>query len=383
MKRDRPLRVAMIASFFPQAVPGGMQNYVMARAAQLGRRCEVAVLAMGPAPATPSLRTVSLGRAIGIRHQFLAVWWRLLLALWRFRPDVIEVHYTAVAMPLLLGVPFRYFFHGPMRLETRAEGLSERLQRQRYLVEKLFVRVARRVYADSQAFLAVLLDEHPELRSTPRRLRQRYPCFLAEADVRGDDAALAAAQDHLPAGVPADARILLCVRRLVPRTGVDLLLRAFDLSVREGGLPAEVHLLVAGTGVLEAPLRAQAGALASRGRIHLLGQVSNATRTALFRRAAWNVVPTLALEGFGLVVVEAALLGCPSIVTRVGALPEVVALLDGEGLVCDPEVDSLAAALLQACSPAQPQIGRAALQQRALRRFAVRAADRPEPGRRA
>jgi glycosyltransferase involved in cell wall biosynthesis len=44
----------------------------------------------------------------------------------------------------------------------------------------------------------------------------------------------------------------------------------------------------------------------------------------LFYSADINVVPTIALEGFGLVAAEAMATGTPSMVTPVGGLPEVV-----------------------------------------------------------
>ena len=383
----RRLRVAMIGSFFPQSVPGGMQNYVMGRATWLGRRCDVRVFAMGPVPAeytpvTPGsgagrtasdslvsrrFRAVSLGPAIGIRFQFLQVWWRLCSGLLRFWPDAIELHYPAVAMPLLIGTSFTYFFHGPLRLETRVQGGSEALQRQRYRIEGWFLRRARRIRVASRTFHGVLLAEHPGLHGRPRDIRLCYPRILgAEQAAASEDFVV-----PLPDGVPERARLLICVRRLVPRTGVDLLLRAFERA--SASLPSDVHLVVAGTGPLEASLQALQATLASAPRIHLVGQIDDAARAALFHRAEWNVVPTVALEGFGLVVVEAAFHGCPSLVTRVDALPEVVELLGGHGKVCAPDEASLAAALCEVCGEAGRFADGAALRAVAIRHFGAEA----------
>lgn len=59
-------------------------------------------------------------------------------------------------------------------------------------------------------------------------------------------------------------------------------------------------------------------------------------------------MPTIGLEGFGLVVVEAAFWGCPSIVTDVNALPEVISKLEGIGVIVPPTQEGLHAALVDA-----------------------------------
>ena len=46
-----------------------------------------------------------------------------------------------------------------------------------------------------------------------------------------------------------------------------------------------------------------------------------------YRAADLTVVPTVALEGFGLIAVESLAAGTPVLVTPVGGLPEVVAAL--------------------------------------------------------
>ena len=58
------------------------------------------------------------------------------------------------------------------------------------------------------------------------------------------------------------------------------------------------------------------------------------------------MVPTLGYEGFGLVVVEAGFMGCPSMVTDVGALPEVIETLNDYGTVVEPEKSSITRFLL-------------------------------------
>ena len=103
--------------------------------------------------------------------------------------------------------------------------------------------------------------------------------------------------------------------------------------------------------------------------MELLGHVSQEERDRLFATSTFNVVPTIGLEGFGLVVVEAAFWGCPSIVTDVNALPEVISKLDGIGVVVPPTPKGLQTALEDAAP--LPIDQRQHLTALALRKFGV------------
>jgi glycosyltransferase involved in cell wall biosynthesis len=59
-------------------------------------------------------------------------------------------------------------------------------------------------------------------------------------------------------------------------------------------------------------------------------------------------VPTLSLEGFGLVAAEAIAAGTPSMVTPVGGLPEVVSALSAQLVFASCHPEAIAAGLLAA-----------------------------------
>ncbi|HWJ21248.1 MAG TPA: glycosyltransferase, partial [Gemmatimonadaceae bacterium] len=61
--------------------------------------------------------------------------------------------------------------------------------------------------------------------------------------------------------------------------------------------------------------------------VRLLGFLPDAQLPLAYRAADVTVVPTVALEGFGLIVAESLAAGTPAIVTPVGGLPEVVEAL--------------------------------------------------------
>jgi glycosyltransferase involved in cell wall biosynthesis len=135
---------------------------------------------------------------------------------------------------------------------------------------------------------------------------------------------------------------LLCVGRLIPIKGHDVLLRALVEARR--AVPA-LSLDVAGSGPLEPELRARTASLGLDGAVRFLGHVTPPP----FAEAAFVVVPSLG-EGFGMVALEAMERGRAVVASAVGGLPEIVA--DGKtGLVVPRgDAEALAAALVELAS---------------------------------
>jgi glycosyltransferase involved in cell wall biosynthesis len=141
---------------------------------------------------------------------------------------------------------------------------------------------------------------------------------------------------------------VLCVTRLIPRKGVDQLLRAAARARADG---ASISLVVAGTGPEENALRSQAEDLDVP--VEWLGLVEHDDLPRVFADADVFVFPTL-MDPFGIALLEAAAAGLPLIASpHAGATSDFVR--DGvNGLVVDPsEPDMLAAALLRLASDDQ------------------------------
>src|SRR4029077_10786197 len=75
--------------------------------------------------------------------------------------------------------------------------------------------------------------------------------------------------------------------------------------------------------------------------VKLAGFVPDADLPPAYRAADLSVVPSISLEGFGLIVLESLAAGTPVLVTPVGGLPEVVS-----GLSKDLVLDGSSAAQL-------------------------------------
>ena len=84
----------------------------------------------------------------------------------------------------------------------------------------------------------------------------------------------------------------------------------------------DLHLVAAGGGGWRADEMAEISRLRLAGRLHVLPRVSDAQLASLYRNAAVFVYPSL-YEGFGFPPLEAMSVGCPALVARTSALPEI------------------------------------------------------------
>jgi glycosyltransferase involved in cell wall biosynthesis len=146
-----------------------------------------------------------------------------------------------------------------------------------------------------------------------------------------------------PTPLPFGPPVVLCAGRLSEEKGFDVAVRAFARAWRSH---PEARLFVAGEGTERERLQSLAHELEIAGAVEFLGWISPEEVPDLLNRATVVVVPSRALEGFGLVALEAALMKRPVVASRMGGLPEVVA--DGEtGLLFENEdSDGLARAIM-------------------------------------
>jgi len=142
--------------------------------------------------------------------------------------------------------------------------------------------------------------------------------------------------------LPTDRRVLLSVRRLAPRMGLENLIAAMPEVARRH---PDVLLLIGGKGPHRGTLEAAIRAAGVGGHVRLLGFVDEKILVDLYRAADLFVLPTMALEGFGLVTVEALASGTPVVGTPVGATPELLGDVEPRLLAAGCEPGALAAAV--------------------------------------
>jgi glycosyltransferase involved in cell wall biosynthesis len=273
-----------------------------------------------------------------------------LLAFWRAaqsvagRTDVVDAHFALYALaPLLVGrlrrKPVVVHFQGPWAEEAVSAGDGSCAKRTaRRLLERTAYRRADQIVVLSSPFRQTLVERYG---IRPWHINVEPPGVDLERFTIGPRER---AREHL--GLPAQAFIAVAVRRLVPRMGLDVLVEAWADAVVN--LPPESTLLIAGDGPLRTKLASIACDSGAGDSVRILGRVGDDELVDLYRAADVAVVPTLHHEGFGLVVLEAAACGTPSIVTGVGGLPESVAALDSSLVVAPGDRAALRDRLVRA-----------------------------------
>jgi glycosyltransferase involved in cell wall biosynthesis len=136
--------------------------------------------------------------------------------------------------------------------------------------------------------------------------------------------------------------------RLDPKKNVDVLFRAV------ARLPDDVHVCVAGTGILEEKLHALAASVGIGDRVHWLRFVQGETKRRFLASIDVLVLPS-AYECFGVAAAEAMQVGVPVIVSETTGIAELVRDRGG-GLVVRPDVMELADAIAGIASDPQRRI---------------------------
>ena len=255
--------------------------------------------------------------------------------------DLVASHfalYASAAAGWLRRVPHVVHFHGPWAAESRQEGGGRLSALAKWSVERAVYRTADRFIVLSQAFAVLATREY----GVPRAQIRVVP---GSADLQRFQVTSSRSEARDRLGWPQDRRVIVSVRRLVRRTGVDRLIEAMPAIA--SGQPDAV-LYIGGTGPLLPALRQRVQDLGLAERVTFLGFVPDEQLPYVYRAADLNVMPTTALEGFGLTVVEALAAGTPSVVTPIGGLPEIVAPLAPDLVLRSAEVPEIARGVVDA-----------------------------------
>lgn len=236
-------------------------------------------------------------------------------------PAVVASHFALHAYPLLGQLarhPLVVHFHGPWALESLEEGSSR-------LTASMKERVERAVYRRADAAIVLSSAFAQLLESRFQVPRDRIHVIPGGVEVERFASTRPRVDLRRELGWVTDRPIILCVRRLVRRVGLDILIDAAALV--RARVP-EALFLIAGTGPMRDDLEARIQSAGLTDTVRLLGFVPDDQLPLAYRAADLTVVPSVALEGFGLVTAESLAAGTPAIVTPVGGLTDVITPLD-------------------------------------------------------
>lgn len=239
-------------------------------------------------------------------------------------PTLLFSHH-AYLEPALHGFPYVAMLHGPWALEHQFSLQATNRGFGRRLLDELAVFIMRRVerrFCAEAAHLVVASDYSRSM------LPSWHPGLDLFPEVVGGGADLLRFQPpddrtSVRAGwaIKEDEFIFLTVRRLDPRMGLKMVIKAFS---ELGGDFSNARLWLAGRGRQQAELAADIVAAGLGERVRLLGYVPEEKLSGLYAAADCVLMPSLDLEGFGLVTAEALATGTPVAASRAGANAEVV-----------------------------------------------------------
>lgn len=327
--------------WYPDDV-GGVGRVARATAESLAQRGHAVTLLIPRAGAAPALSIVNgvrvhraLRRSI-LPQTFTDIYEvrRALRSGGLGRPDVILAHGDTCATAALSAgspAPTALVFHASGYRESRhrrATGLGaiERwralsLEPALHLLERYALRRANRILTLSAFSRSLVLDELPAAEPNVEVVGGGVDtAFFSPARSRD------ALRQRL--GISSDRSLLLTVRRLVSRMGVDTLIDA--VALLRDRMP--LQLVIVGDGELRRSLEEHRDRLGLRDSIRFVGRASDDALRDWYRAADLFVLPTVAYEGFGMVTAEALACGTPVVGTRVGATAELLTPLD-EGLL--------------------------------------------------
>lgn len=311
------MHLVILTLDFPPEV-GGVQTYLYEVARRLNRAHQVSIVTPVKEARTPD---AEMPRVIPPYANAISFW----RAIHMLRPDHVLVGHAHPQLLLAAALATRG------RYATMAHG-DDFLAAQQHWHRPLF----NWLLAQSQPLLT-------NSRATAKQLRQ---LGLPEPAVvyPGTDPTQFSPGPEATAAPPT----LLTVGRLVPRKGIDTVLRALPALL---GTSADLRYQIAGDG----PDRPRLGQLARdlnvAHAVTFLGRVPDEVLPEVYRRASIFVMPahektdTASIEGFGIVYLEASASGLPVVAGRSRGAVE--AVRDGEtGLLVPPNDHEVLSATL-------------------------------------
>lgn len=253
------------------------------------------------------------------------------------RGRLLASHFALYALPALLGRRWDghvVHFHGPWASESQREGGKAYSVMAKRMLERAVYHRADRFIVLSKAFRDQLCqgygikEDRVHIIPGGVEIDHFQPLDMTEARQR--------------LVWPQKQKIIVCVRRLARRMGLESLIEAFAQAKVNH---PDAKLIIGGQGPLRAELEEQVQRAGLSKNVEFLGFVPDATLPAVYAAADLSIVPSSALEGFGLISLESLACGTPVLVTPVGGLPDTVQGLGDDLVLKGTSVEDIAAGL--------------------------------------
>lgn len=224
---------------------------------------------------------------------------------------ILPVGYIAWMFKKVYGIPYVVYLHGMDIMLAQKSPWKK-------IWAKNILRNADLIIANSK-FTA---GEAVKAGAQNKKIEILYPC--PNIVPSGEDA-------------PAEKNIILSVGRLVPRKGFDKVIEAMPEILRAG---PNVEYQIVGDGPYATELKQSAEKLGVGGQVKFFHNISDADLPEFYKNCKMFAMPAREIrgdvEGFGIVYLEAASFGKPSIAGNTGGAPEAV-LNNQTGLTVNPE----------------------------------------------
>lgn len=248
-----------------------------------------------------------------------------------FNPDLIVSHFSLYTLPSIdkFTSPMVVHFHGPWAFEGAVEGNDSLKQKVKLTLERAVIKRGRKFIVLSDAFKNILIDQF--------NINENEITIIPGCvDINHFNINLSRENAREKLGWPRDKKIIIAVRRLVRRMGLDNLIES---AAKICSIYPDVIFYIAGRGSMEGELNKKIFENRLNNNVKLIGFIPDEDLPSAYRAADISIVPSTALEGFGLIAAESLSCGTPVLVSPVGGLPEVVRGLDNNLVLggCSPE----------------------------------------------
>ena len=257
--------------------------------------------------------------------------------------DLIVSHfafYTFPLLQLLQNRPLVTHFHGPWALESNVESNKS-------LAVKAKKWVEQKTYQRSQHFIVLSKTFRDILHQEYQIPLEQIEIIPGGVDLKRFNIDISPTEAKAKLGWSAQRPIIFCIRRLAKRMGLENLVAAMAIVCQKY---PDVMLYMGGKGELANSLQTQINESGLSDNIKLLGYISDADLPLCYRAANFSIVPTVALEGFGLIVIESLATGTPVLGTPIGGIPEILRPFSSDLVLNSPQTEDLAAGIIEALS---------------------------------